>query len=51
MAKDPVCNMEVDTESALHTSQYQGKTVYFCSEDCKETFDKNPKQYESALAA
>ena len=51
MAKDPVCNMEVDETSALHTSQYQGKTIYFCSEDCKMKFDENPKQYESALAA
>ena len=51
MAKDPVCNMEVDETSALHTSQYQGKTIYFCSEDCKEKFDENPKQYESAIAA
>lgn len=30
---------------AGHTSQYQGKTYYFCSKGCKAKFDANPAQY------
>jgi Cu+-exporting ATPase len=45
MATDPVCGMSVDESSAEATSTYKGKTYYFCSEDCKETFDKEPETY------
>ena len=43
--RDPVCNMEVDEQSAAGRSQYQGESYYFCSEDCKQKFDRNPEQY------
>ncbi len=29
--QDPVCGMEVTLETAEATSEYQGKTYYFCS--------------------
>ena len=45
MEKDPVCGMEVDRDSAAATSQYQGRTYYFCEQACKEKFDANPEQY------
>jgi Cu+-exporting ATPase len=45
MERDPVCGMSVDPEDAAATSQSQGKTYYFCSEECKETFEENPSQY------
>jgi Cu+-exporting ATPase len=45
MAKDPVCGMSVDEQSAAGTSEYQGKTYYFCSTSCKEAFDKEPEKY------
>jgi YHS domain-containing protein len=44
MAKDIVCGMEVDEKKALKSS-YNGKTYYFCSAVCKQTFDKNPKKF------
>lgn len=44
MAIDPVCGMEVNEESAV-TSEYGGKTYYFCSPGCKAAFDENPKKY------
>jgi len=44
--RDPVCNMQVDEQTAAGRSQYQGQTYYFCSHDCKEKFDRNPEQYE-----
>ena len=45
MAKDPVCGMEVDPQSAQHTSQHQGQTYYFCSPSCKGTFEADPSKY------
>ncbi len=45
MAKDPVCGMNVDEKKAPAQSQYNGQTYYFCSTECKQTFDKNPQQY------
>jgi Cu+-exporting ATPase len=43
--KDPVCGMKVTPETAQARSQYQGETHYFCSLDCKATFDRNPEKY------
>jgi Cu+-exporting ATPase len=45
MEKDVVCGMEVDPAKAAGTSQYGGKTYYFCSTSCKTRFDANPAQY------
>ncbi len=45
MAKDPVCGMTVNEKDAKFTSQYSGKTYYFCNPSCKSTFDKNPGRY------
>jgi Cu+-exporting ATPase len=48
---DPVCKMEIDSDSAEFQSTYAGKKFYFCSEDCKEEFDERPSDYASATAA
>jgi YHS domain-containing protein len=45
MAKDPVCQMNVDENEAAATSTYKGKTYYFCAVGCKEMFEKNPEKY------
>ncbi len=45
MAKDPVCGMDVGTENAQHTSEYQGTQYYFCSRGCKLDFDEDPERY------
>ena len=45
MAKDPICNMDVDEKTAKYKSTYEGKTYYFCAPGCKTTFDKNPTKY------
>ena len=39
MKKDPVCNMEVDENSAI-AAECDGVIHYFCSEGCKERFLK-----------
>ena len=45
MAKDLVCNMEVNEKTAPAKSVYQGKPYYFCSPGCKKAFDNNPTKY------
>jgi Cu+-exporting ATPase len=45
MAIDPVCNMEVNESTAAATSEYNGKTYYFCAVGCKKSFDENPEKY------
>jgi len=47
MERDPVCNMMIDPETAAGTSEYKGKTYYFCSPGCKRSFDKDPEKYLS----
>jgi len=42
---DPVCNMEVDPATAQWSSEYKGKTYYFCAPGCKREFDSNPEEY------
>ncbi len=45
MEKDPVCGMVVDPKTATLKTDYRGKTYYFCSADCKMTFEKDPQKY------
>lgn len=44
-AIDPVCEMQVDVQTAAAKSEYQGQTYYFCALGCKRQFDKNPERY------
>ena len=45
VATDPVCGMELESGRSAGHTQFKGKTHYFCSTKCKETFDVNPEQY------
>jgi len=49
--KDLVCGMMIEDSEAKARSTYQGKTYYFCSEECKTSFDANPTQYVSKAGA
>lgn len=42
---DPVCGMTVDPNTAAGTSVYQGRTYFFCSTHCTQTFNRNPGAY------
>jgi len=46
--RDVVCGMTIDRSGAAGTSTVRGVTYYFCSAQCKATFDANPAKYESA---
>ena len=43
--KDVVCGMDIDPKDAAGKVEYQGKTYYFCSDECKQKFEKAPTQY------
>jgi len=46
MAIDPVCGMNVDENAKeVYKSQYGGQSFNFCSQDCKDEFEKTPEQY------
>lgn len=45
MATDPVCGMDVDPAGAAGSSEYAGKTYYFCAASCKKSFDEDPARY------
>jgi RND family efflux transporter MFP subunit len=45
---DPACSMSVDqgkAKTAGLTSDYKGKTYFFCSVECKRQFDAAPRNY------
>ena len=53
-ARDPVCGMDIDLSKAIaagRKTDFQGKTYYFCSDDCEQKFNKNPKQYAEKAPA
>jgi YHS domain-containing protein len=37
--------MWITAEEAVATSEYEGKTIYFCARGCKVAFDKDPEKY------
>jgi len=43
--KDPVCGMEFDSSQAEAQTTYEGQAYFFCSEDCRRTFEQNPKEF------
>jgi membrane fusion protein, copper/silver efflux system len=46
--KDLVCGMYLDEKkvrTAGETSDFEGQTYFFCSEECKRFFEKNPQKY------
>jgi len=44
MDKDPVCGMMVRKEKGVKLD-YQGEAYYFCSDFCKNLFEKDPEKY------
>ena len=44
---DPVCGMEVDTETSQLSLEHDGRTYWFCSRGCLLDFQDDPEQYLS----
>jgi len=48
MVHDPVCGMSIERSKAAasgHTETYNGETVAFCSDKCRDKFKANPAKY------
>lgn len=45
MATDPVCGMSVDKTSAPAQAVWQGQTVYFCANGCRDEFMADPAKF------
>ncbi len=51
MTKDTVCGMQVNETKATVTTDYKGKTFYFCGSSCKDKFVKEPQKYAEGKSA
>lgn len=47
-AIDPICQMEVKIEGALHTHEWGGRTWYFCCDGCRRKFAADPERWAAA---
>lgn len=47
LLKDPVCGMGVTVRS-WHQLEHQGRAFYFCSAQCKSTFEASSAKYSGA---
>ena len=45
VARDPVCGMTVDHDTARHRTRHDGRDFYFCSAGCKAKFEAGPEAY------
>jgi YHS domain-containing protein/plastocyanin len=48
--KDPVCRMNVDSDTTKYHQKLGGKTFYFCSQACQVKFKTAPERYEKLAA-
>lgn len=44
-AIDPVCGMEVDTETSTLKVEHEGETYWFCGKGCMLEFQDDPEKY------
>jgi len=51
LTKDPVCGMDVDPSTARFQATFDGRTFYFCSQNCHDKFKADPEQYVAASPA
>lgn len=43
--RDEVCGMELAADQVVATTQFEGRTYYFCAERCKKLFQGRPHWY------
>lgn len=49
--RDPVCGMKLKPGQEDACISYSGHNYCFCSVECKQMFEKNPKQYIAEMQA
>lgn len=45
MDRCPVCEMQLRPGMEAGSVVYQDRSYHFCSEDCRKSFQENPKQF------
>jgi YHS domain-containing protein len=45
LTRDPVCGMDVEIARAASSTDYESRTYYFCSLNCKRDFEHHPEMY------
>jgi YHS domain-containing protein len=45
-ARDPVCGSMVDINAAAGRITYESHELYFCSDDCRRSFEADPERFE-----
>jgi xanthine dehydrogenase accessory factor len=48
-AADPVCGMTVAISSETISFEHEGRSVYFCCDGCRNSFQDDPARYAAAL--
>ena len=44
--KDPVCGRMVAISAAAGRVTYESRELYFCSDNCRRTFEADPERFE-----
>jgi YHS domain-containing protein len=44
MFRDPVCGKDVEPTAAIEQA-YSGVAYFFCSDECREQFEREPELY------
>jgi YHS domain-containing protein len=44
-ATDPVCGMRINRSAAVASDSYRGHPYFFCSQECRDSFTRNPQAY------
>ncbi|MBI5284628.1 MAG: ATP-binding cassette domain-containing protein [Chloroflexi bacterium] len=50
VVRDPVCGASVETDNSVPLD-HDGQTYYFCSRDCRRTFQQSPARFTSGTNA
>lgn len=48
-AIDPVCGMQVEKATAPARATWEGRTFYFCSDGCRDSFVRKPLDFKASL--
>jgi Cu+-exporting ATPase len=49
--EDPVCGARGPADPSRPSVEYGGRVYYFCSDRCRDQFNKNPEQYAKAQSS
>jgi Cu+-exporting ATPase len=49
--KCPVCGMEMEPDLVASETNYEGKSYYFCSDECRKKWDADPERYARETAS